>query len=89
MALTWGLPLGLSTMELKEALRHKYKGLDPIKPVMVSGGPVMENVMTGDDVDLFKFPSPMWHENDGGRYIGTGSVDITVDPEEDWVNLGV
>ncbi len=89
MALTWGLPFGLSTMELKEALRQKYKSLEPIKPIVVSDGPVMENVMTGDQVDLFKFPSPKWHEHDGGRYIGTGSVDITIDPDEGWVNLGV
>ncbi len=88
MALTWGLPLGLNTMQLKEALRQKYKSLEPIKPMLVSDGPVMENILTGDKVDLFKFPTPKWHEHDGGRYIGTGSVDITVDPDEGWVNLG-
>ncbi|MDP2726156.1 MAG: UbiD family decarboxylase [Dehalococcoidia bacterium] len=88
MALTWGLPLGLSTMELKARLARKFKSLDPIKPVVVSSGPVLENAMTGDQVDLFRFPTPQWHEHDGGRYIGTGSVDITIDPEDNWVNLG-
>ena len=88
MAFTWGLPMGLPLKELKEALRQKYKSLEPIKPVLVSDGPVMENVLTGDEVDLFAFPTPKWHEHDGGRYIGTGSVDITMDPEENWVNLG-
>ena len=88
MALTWGLPVGLSTMELKAKLAEKYTGLTPIKPIFVSNGPVMENVMNGDQVDLFQFPTPQWHEHDGGRYIGTGSVDITTDPEEGWVNLG-
>ena len=88
IALTWGLPRGLSSMELKEALRERYKTLEPVKPVVVKDGPVMENVITGDQVDVLRFPAPFWHEHDGGRYIGTGSVDITRDPEEDWVNLG-
>ena len=42
----------------------------------------------GDEVDVTKFPTPVWHEGDGGRYIGTGSFNITIDPEEQWVNLG-
>lgn len=78
MALTWGLPAGLSTMDLKNRLTEKYASLNPIKPTVVKDGPVMENVLTGDAVDLFKFPTPLWHEDDGGRYIGTGSVDITI-----------
>ena len=88
MALTWGLPAGLSTKDLKNRLAEKYATLKPIKPTVVKDGPVMENVLTGDAVDLFKFPTPLWHEDDGGRYIGTGSVDITQDPDENWVNLG-
>ena len=28
------------------------------------------------------------HELDGGRYIGTGSSDITRDPDTGWINLG-
>jgi 4-hydroxy-3-polyprenylbenzoate decarboxylase len=44
--------------------------------------------MMGDEVDVTKFPTPIWHERDGGRYIGTGSYNITEDPEEHWVNLG-
>ncbi|MDO8692270.1 MAG: UbiD family decarboxylase [Dehalococcoidia bacterium] len=88
LAVTWGLPTGLPIKEFKEKLRQKYKSLQPIKPVLVADGPVMENVLTGDQVDLFRFPAPMWHEEDGGRYIGTGSVDITMDPEELWVNVG-
>ena len=42
----------------------------------------------GDDVDVLKFPSPIWHEKDGGRYIGTGTFSITRDPEENWLNAG-
>ncbi|MFC1870606.1 UbiD family decarboxylase domain-containing protein, partial [Chloroflexota bacterium] len=38
--------------------------------------------------DLFKFPTPKWNELDGGRYIGTGTIGITRDPEEGWLNFG-
>ena len=37
---------------------------------------------------MTKFPSPVWHELDGGRYIGTGTYSITRDPEENWLNAG-
>ena len=58
------------------------------RPVEVETGPVFENVMEGDAVDLMRFPSPFWHAMDGGRYIGTGTAVATIDPEDHWVNLG-
>jgi UbiD family decarboxylase len=77
---------------LVEGLRGKPKEweLDAEKydPVTVESGPVLENSMEGDDVDLFHFPSPLWHEKDGGRYIGTGCSVITKDFDSDWVNVG-
>jgi 4-hydroxy-3-polyprenylbenzoate decarboxylase len=88
IALTLGLPLGLSKMELSEAWRRKIKDLKPIPPLEVKDGPLFENVRRGDDVDLTIFPTPKWHPDDGGRYIGTGSFDITRDPDDGWVNTG-
>ncbi len=54
----------------------------------VDDGPILENVLTGDAVDATAFPAPLWHDRDGGRYIGTGSFNVTRDPEEGWVNCG-
>ena len=48
----------------------------------------MENVLEGEQVDIFKFPVPIHHELDGGRFIGTGDCVITKDPIQGWVNLG-
>jgi 4-hydroxy-3-polyprenylbenzoate decarboxylase len=48
----------------------------------------MENVQTGEDVNVLKFPTPLWHKGDGGRYIGTGSFNVTKDPDEGWINVG-
>ncbi|UCG63795.1 MAG: UbiD family decarboxylase, partial [Deltaproteobacteria bacterium] len=50
--------------------------------------PVNENIVMGDDVDLYLFPAPKMWPLDGGRYIGTGDVIITKDPEDGHFNLG-
>ncbi|HZW58602.1 MAG TPA: UbiD family decarboxylase [Nitrososphaerales archaeon] len=49
---------------------------------------VMANTLDEGKIDLFKFPAPKWHEEDGGRYIGTGGTVITRDPDIGVVNLG-
>src|SRR5204863_484570 len=77
-----------SPMELVKTWRARSKKIMPIPAKTVESGPVMEHVDAGAAVNVLKFPTPKWHEHDGGRYIGTGSVDITRDPEEGWVNLG-
>ncbi len=87
--MTLGFPTNLSKLELSEAFLSTYlKDLKNIPFQEVSDGPIFENVLTGDAVDVTKFPVPVWHERDGGRYIGTGSFNVTMDPEENWVNVG-
>ncbi len=87
--MTMGLPDHLGKWELSDGYREAYLKDPKIIPhEMVETGPVFENIMMGDDVDVLKFPSPVWHEKDGGRYIGTGTYSITRDPEENWLNAG-
>ena len=87
--MTFGFPDHLGKWELSEAYRDAYlKDMKLIPHEIVADGPVLENIMTGDDVDVLKFPSPVWHEKDGGRYIGTGTYSITRDPDENWLNAG-
>jgi UbiD family decarboxylase len=78
--------------DLVQTLRGKPKQWQSeaaqYEPVVVENGPVFENIQSGDDVDLFSFPSPLWHEKDGGRYIGTGCMVVTKDLDSDWVNVG-
>ena len=64
------------------------KDQKPIPHEIVDDGPIFENILTGDAIDVTKFPSPIWHEKDGGRYIGTGTYSVTRDPEENWLNAG-
>lgn len=60
----------------------------PIAPVYVENGPVLENVLVGDEASVFSFPMPKWNEGDGGSYIGTECMVIVEDPDSDWVNAG-
>ena len=59
-----------------------------IPPRTVQSGPITENVLRGDAVNIDLFPTGHWHEHDGGRYIGTEVVIINKDPDTGWVNLG-
>lgn len=88
IAFTLGIPHDVPLSDMQEAWRQRLHDFQPLPPIEVSGGPVMENVMTGDDVNALIFPAPKWHPQDGGRYLGTGSFDITRDPDDGWVNCG-
>ncbi|MCL6563411.1 MAG: UbiD family decarboxylase [Firmicutes bacterium] len=86
--LSLGFPLHLSKLELSQAFHETLKTLKPMPVQWVTDGPVMEHVEQGEEVDVFQFPTPLWHPDDGGRYIGTGSASVTRDPDEGWTNLG-
>jgi UbiD family decarboxylase len=88
IALTLDIPTGLSRVEVSNAWLSKIKDMKPVEPRYVSDGPVMANAFRGDEIDMTRFPVPLWHPGDGGRYIGTGSYDITRDPDDQWVNVG-
>jgi 4-hydroxy-3-polyprenylbenzoate decarboxylase len=88
--MTLGFPVTLDKVALSEAWAEIYShdAHALIPPVYVDDGPVFENVLTGDDVNVLDFPAPLWHEGDGGRYLGTGCYDVTRDPDDGWLNLG-
>ena len=37
---------------------------------------------------MLKFPTPKWHADDGGRYIGTFTATVCRDPDTGYVNVG-
>jgi UbiD family decarboxylase len=86
--LTTNLPLDYDRMQFIHAWKTRLNHPTLIPPRVVNDGPLLENVFEGKDIDLLSLPVPHWHEEDGGRYIGTADVTITRDPEEGWVNLG-
>jgi 4-hydroxy-3-polyprenylbenzoate decarboxylase len=92
LGLTLRLGTDLDDRALVEALRSKpnqWVEDAPRYPArVVDAGPVTENVVARDAVDLLRFPVPRWHEGDGGRYIGTGCAVFTTDPETGVPNAG-
>ena len=64
------------------------KGFKQIPPRMVNDGPVLENIVRDNEVDLLKLPVPIHHEDDGGRYIGTACGVVTRDPDTGRINVG-
>ncbi|MBN1227439.1 MAG: UbiD family decarboxylase [Deltaproteobacteria bacterium] len=87
--LTFGFPEGLSDLEMVRYWQEKSSKFVPQKMSEIRSGPVEENVISGDAIDILKFPVPKWHEFDGGRYIGTGVCTITQDPDTGIINSGV
>ncbi|MBI4492053.1 MAG: UbiD family decarboxylase [Chloroflexi bacterium] len=88
-AITLGLdPAEASHERLLEFWRGLLRGFTPIPAVTVGQGPIQENILRGEDVDLGRLPAPIWHPLDGGRFIGTASVNIVRDPDTGVVNAG-
>ncbi|HJO73286.1 MAG TPA: UbiD family decarboxylase [Rhodospirillales bacterium] len=83
--------LGLSEIssekEMVLYLKEIYR--KPLVPVTVDTGPVKENVLEGEDIDLWEFPAPKWHVSDGGRYLNTFCGVITNDLATNRPNVGL
>jgi UbiD family decarboxylase len=88
VALTLGMSTDLDSRGLVDTWRQRIGSLEPIPPRTVTRGPVLENEQRGAAVDLYQFPAPRWHEEDGGRYLGTADLVFTRDPDGGWINLG-
>src|SRR5215813_12446328 len=87
-ALAVGLDPGLSTAAMISATRDIMQRR--IKPVSVAkeDARVNEVVVRGDAVDLTQFPAPKFWPGDGGRYIGTGDITLTRNPDTGRINVG-
>ena len=60
----------------------------PIPPREVAAGECQEVVLTGDQVDLFALPLPVYSGKDGGAYV-TVALEISRDPEDGSANASV
>jgi UbiD family decarboxylase len=88
-AIAVGIDPALSVPEMIVATRDMMKRR--VAPVMVPKvtAPVNEIILRGDQVDLTKLPVPTFWPGDGGRYIGTGDITLTRDPDSRRINVGV
>jgi UbiD family decarboxylase len=88
-ALALGLDPALRPLDALKAWMEKRKTLRPHAPVTVNAAAFMENSLSGSDVDIGRFPAPIWHRQDGGPYIGSGSLVIMRDPDSGWINASI
>ncbi|HEX9911826.1 MAG TPA: UbiD family decarboxylase, partial [candidate division Zixibacteria bacterium] len=59
--LVLGLPLDLKGLELVKNIKNKLN--EPIRlisPMYIKQSPIMQNILQGNEVDLFMFPAPKW-----------------------------
>ena len=87
-ALAVGLDPKLSTADMIAASRRVMSRT--AKPISVpkAKAPVNEVVLRAGQFDLTDFPAPTFWPGDGGRYIGTGNIVFTRDPETGRINVG-
>ena len=67
LALALGMEarVGEDRMSMLDSVRRKMANHEPIEPRTVTDGPVLENIVEGDDVDMFDFPVPVHHARIG------------------------
>src|SRR3990172_6744636 len=87
MALAMGMDADAPVKDIVKEFDKRIA--NPIKPMLVSSGPCKENIIKGNDINLFKFGAPMVHDGDGGRYISTWHAIVTRDLDSSWVNWGM
>ena len=89
VALTLGLPLDYERkVDIVQRYHARMQEMKPLPPRFVNDGPILQNVIEGDTIDVLKFPVPRHHEHDKARFIGTADCVMTQDPDDGWFNLG-
>jgi UbiD family decarboxylase len=70
-----------------EDMQRAYLGAmeKPIPPKLVAKAPVKEVVLTGEQIDLYKLPQILHHQEDAGAYI-TAAISFAKEPNGDTWN---
>jgi UbiD family decarboxylase len=69
--------------EMQKTYLHAME--KPIPPKLVSKAPAKEVILTGDQIDLYKLPQILHHQEDAGAYI-TAAISFAKDPNGDTWN---
>ncbi len=88
-ALALGLDPTLRPLDALRAWMRKRQTLKAVQPTVIKQAEFLENSFHGDNVDLAKLPAPVWHRDDGGPYIGSGSIVVLRDPESGWITASI
>lgn len=77
------LALGMTEQELLSGVAQRLKSRIPTELLKSGEAPCQEVVISGDDIDILKWPFPLWNLGDAGRYITAGNI-IARHPEFGW-----
>src|SRR5215207_9943133 len=61
-ALAFGISPEKSKLEVVRLIARKMKSAQAVAPEEVKTSPLMENVLEGEVVNLFRFPAPRFHD---------------------------
>src|SRR6201982_206942 len=75
-------------LEAVKALQRKLGRKMTPKQVPETSAISNQNVLTGDAIDIRKFPAMRMWPLDGGRYLGTGDAVVTKCPDTGRINVG-
>jgi 4-hydroxy-3-polyprenylbenzoate decarboxylase len=88
-ALALGIDPGMQPLDALREWRRRRAALVMHKPMAVKDAPVLQNSQNLKSIDVGLFPAPVWHEQDGGPYIGSGSIVVMRDPDSGWINASI
>jgi UbiD family decarboxylase len=90
VALSLGLSHDVTARELVEHLVAAH-GKAPIPPKPIAGdqAPCRQNILLGEQATLDRFPIPLVHEDDGGRYVNTWGIIVARTPDGRWTNWSI
>jgi 2,5-furandicarboxylate decarboxylase 1 len=74
------LALDCKIEEVSDRMEAALSANETIKPIVVENPLFKENIITGDDIDLFSIPIPIHAPKDGGSFITAG---VTISREQD------
>jgi UbiD family decarboxylase len=88
-ALALGIDPALRPIDALKEWKSRRTTLKMCTPVTAKHALFLENSRSGGGVDLGLFPAPLWHKQDGGPYIGSGSIVVMRDPDSGWINASI
>src|SRR5919202_6035362 len=59
LAVSLGLPADIGVFPLMDEWERRMDTVQPLPPEFVDSGPILENVLEGDAVDVEQFPTPL------------------------------
>src|SRR5260370_36206040 len=81
IATTLHMDTNYSRLDFIKDINRHITEVDYIKPEVDKDGPVIENVFEGNDIDMWRFPTPRWHNLHGVHSLHPGPHHIPHYPD--------